>query len=93
MLFRSEGNLVQNTSLTNPNLTDNLAFAIQAQINGITYYPGLMRKIYLKPYRYSTHMRPKSLLIELGNQNNTLEEAVNAAGPIADIIAKVLEKD
>jgi stage II sporulation protein P len=89
----AEDNLVENSSLKNPYLEDNLAFSIQTQIQGLTYYPGLMRKIYLKPYRYSTHMKAKSLLIELGNQNNTLEEALNAAAPLADMIAKVVGVD
>lgn len=88
-----EDNLIPHKQLSNPYLEDNLAFSLQAQIEGLTYYPSLMRKVYLKSYRYSTHMKPLSLLIEVGTDGNTLEEAVNAAEPIADIIAKVLEKD
>ncbi|MGL6173607.1 MAG: stage II sporulation protein P [Cellulosilyticaceae bacterium] len=88
-----EDNLAPHKQLSNPYLEDNLAFSLQAQIEGLTYYPSLMRKVYLKSYRYSTHMKPLSLLIEVGTNGNTLEEAVNAAEPIADIIAKVLEKD
>lgn len=88
-----EGGIIPHKELVNPYLEDNLALSLQAQMEGLTYYPSMMRKIYLKSYRYSTHMKPLSLVIEVGGQNETLEEAVNAAGPIADIIAKVLEKD
>lgn len=88
-----EDNLIPHKQLSNPYLEDNLAFSLQAQIEGLTYYPNLMRKVYLKSYRYSTHMKPLSLLIEVGTNGNTLEEAVNSAEPIADIISKVLEKD
>lgn len=87
------GEIVNMQTLVNPYLEDNLAFSLQAQIEGMKYYPELMRKIYLKPYRYSLHMLPNSLLIEVGADTNTLEEAVLAAEPIADILTKVLQKD
>lgn len=80
-------------SLVNPYLDDNMAFALQAQIEGMKYYPELMRKVYLKAYRYSLHMKPMSLLIEIGAQNETSEEALRTAQPIAHILANVLEKD
>ena len=76
--------------LPNPYLQDNLAFSFQMQIAGETYYPGLTRKIYLKGYRYNMHLKPRSLLIELGAQNNTVQEAVNACVPIARILNEVL---
>jgi stage II sporulation protein P len=77
-------------SLPNPNLNGNLAFSFQAQIAANELYPGLARKIYLNAYRYSLHMKPRSLLLEVGAQNNTMEEAFNAAEPIADVLARVL---
>lgn len=80
-------------ALVNPYLEDNLAFSLQAQIEGMKYYPELMRKIYLKGYRYSLNMKPMSLLVEIGAQNETSEEGIRTAEPIADILAKVLEKD
>ena len=36
------------------------------------------------------HFCPKSMLIEVGAQTNTLEEAMNAMEPLADILDKVL---
>ena len=45
------------------------------------------RRIYLKAYRYNMHLCPKSLLIELGAQNNTEEEIHNAC----DVLAHVLD--
>lgn len=93
MSRNEQGEIIPMKWLENPYLEENLAFALQAQIAGMEYYPQLMRKIYLKPYRYSLHMVPYSLLIELGAETNTPEEALNAVKPIADIVAKVLEKD
>lgn len=89
----AEGEIVHKEGLPNPYLADNLAFSIQAQTIGYEYYPGLLRKIYCKAYRYSSHMRPNSLVVELGAQTNTGEEALNSVEPLADILAKVLQKD
>ena len=76
--------------LQNPNLDENLAFSFQMQRASYEYYPGITRKIYLKGYRYNMHYRGKTLLIELGAQNNTLEEAINACDPLAHILDLVL---
>ncbi|MCH5338590.1 MAG: stage II sporulation protein P [Acetatifactor sp.] len=76
--------------LYNENLDDNLAFSFQMQLKAAEYYPGLTRKIYLKGYRYNMHLASRYLLIELGAQNNTLEEAMNACNPLAHILDLVL---
>ncbi len=76
--------------LYNGNQGGNLAFSFQMQLAAETYYPGLARKIYLKGYRYNLHLLPRSLLIELGAQTNTVEEAMNACDPIAHILDAVL---
>lgn len=76
--------------LYNPNLADNLAFSFQMQAAADEYYPGLSRKIYIKQYRYNMHLRGRTLLIELGDENNTVEEAKNACYPIAHLLDMVL---
>lgn len=76
--------------LANPYIEDNLAFSFQLQLAAEEYYPGFARNIYLKGYRYNLHLRPKSILVEVGAQNNTFEEAKNAMEPLANILAKVL---
>ncbi len=76
--------------LYNENLGSNLAFSFQMQLKAMEYYPGLTRKIYLKGYRYNMHLCPRSLLIELGAQNNTVQEAMNACEPLAHILDMVL---
>ena len=73
--------------LENPYLADNLALSFQMQAACNEYYPGIARRIYLKAYRYNMHLCPKSLLIELGAQNNTEEELHNAC----DVLAHVLD--
>lgn len=77
--------------LQNDNLSDNLAFSFQMKLKAEEYYPGLTRKNYIHGYRYNMHLRPRTLLIELGAQNNTLEEAMNACDPIAHLLDLVLD--
>ncbi len=76
--------------LYNPYIQDNLAFSFQMQMASETMYPGLARRIYLKGYRYSLHMMPKSLLIEAGAQTNTVEEMRNTMEVLSNILYKVL---
>ena len=76
--------------LPNPYIQDNLAFSLQMQIAAQEYYPGFSRMIYLKGYRYNLHYCPKSLLVEVGAQTNTVQEVMNAMEPLADILAKVI---
>lgn len=76
--------------LYNPNLADNLAFSFQMQLAAAEYYPGFSRFVYLKGYRYNLHYLPKSLLVEVGAQTNTYQEVLNAMGPLADVLDKVL---
>ncbi|MDD6212815.1 MAG: stage II sporulation protein P [Clostridiales bacterium] len=78
-------------SLENPYLTDNLAFSFQLKVAGDTKYPDFYRRIYLKGYRYNLHFRPRSLLLEVGAQNNTWQEAANAMIPMAELLDQVLQ--
>ncbi|MCI6998334.1 MAG: stage II sporulation protein P [Eubacterium sp.] len=77
-------------SLPNPYIEDNLAFAFQMSVQAARYYPELTRCIYLKGYRYNLHVRPRSMLLEVGAQTNTVEEAMNAMEPFSVILNKVL---
>ncbi|MBO5487905.1 MAG: stage II sporulation protein P, partial [Eubacterium sp.] len=76
--------------LQNNNLQGNLAFSLQLKCKAMECYDGFTKPIYLKGYRYNLHLEKRSLLIELGNENNTVEEAKNAAKPLADVIYRVL---
>ncbi len=76
--------------LENPYIDDNLAFSFQMQVLCNEYYPGLTRRIYLKGYRYNMHLKPKTLLIELGAQTNTCEEAKNTLDILAHVLSMCL---
>lgn len=76
--------------LENDNLANNLAFSLQIELQAMKEYPTLMKRIYLKNYRYNLHLLPRALLVELGSANNTVEEAKNAMIPFAKVIYQVL---
>jgi len=78
-------------TLPNPYLPYNLAFSFQMQMAANDMFDNFTRRIYLNAFRYSLHFKPKSLLIEIGAQNNTLEEAINATYPLAEVLAGVVK--
>jgi len=77
-------------TLPNPYLPYNLALSFQMQMTANDMFDNFTRRIYLNAFRYSLHFRPKSLLIEVGAQNNTFQEAINATYPLAEILAEVI---
>ena len=79
--------------LPNPNREANLAFSFQMQLLAMKQYPGFTRNIYLKGLRYNQHVRERTALIEVGAQTNTYAEALEAMGPLAELICQVLECD
>ena len=78
------------TTLPNPNLPYNLAFSFQMQLAANDTFDNFTRRIYLNAFRYSLHFMPRSLLVEVGAQNNTFQEAINAMQPLAEILSNVI---
>ncbi len=76
--------------LPNPYLDDTLAFSLQLNLLGRERYPGLMFKNYLKNYRYNMHFTGHCMLVELGTQNNTVEEAQNGVKLLASLLYELL---
>ena len=61
------------------------------QLDAAAYFPGLTRKSYIKGHRYNLHLSPRSVLIEVGAQTNTYQEARNAMEPLAEVLNMVLQ--
>lgn len=76
--------------LPNPYQRENLNFTFQLQLAANQLYPGFARRAYLREFRYSLHMMPMSMFVEVGNQYNTFPEAARAMEPLASIIATVI---
>lgn len=77
--------------LHNPNLEGNLAFGLQLRMKSLEMFPNFFYKNYLKCYRYNLHFREKSILVEVGTDENSFESAVNAMEPLAKVIDRVLQ--
>lgn len=77
--------------LYNPYVKENLAFSLQLQLKAESYYPEFTRRIMIKAYRYNLHFKPKSALVEVGAQTNTVNEVMNAMEPLAVMIDEVLK--
>lgn len=76
------------SGLEHPNWRQNLSLALYLQNAICQSYPSLMRPITLTKYRYNQHLSPGSMIIEVGSNGNTLQEALaairlfgKAAGP------------
>lgn len=76
--------------LKNINKKKNLAFSLQLQAQAARKYPGFTRKIYIKGYRYNLHYRGRSLLVEVGAQNNTVKQAKASMSLLAELLNDVL---
>ena len=87
--LNENGQSVPTSGLVNNYIYENLALSLKMKLLANEMYPGFTRKNYIKPYRYSLHMRPHSLLIEVGSDANTVKEAKNAMAPLADMLIRV----
>ena len=73
-----------------PNWQENYKLA-EALTEGLNErIPGICRDIMVKTGRYNQHMSERAVLIEVGHNENTLQEALNATEPLADVIADLL---
>lgn len=63
-----------------------LATVLTGRINALA--EGLCRPVMVKDGRYNQHVSPRALLIEVGHNENTLEEALNAMPYLADALAE-----
>lgn len=69
---------------------ENLAFSFQLKLKAMENYPDFTRKNYIDAYQYNQHLRGKSVLVEVGAQNNTLQEELNAMEVLAEVLHKVI---
>ncbi|MDF2821478.1 MAG: stage sporulation protein [Clostridiales bacterium] len=80
------GKLVDLNETPNPYIAENMAFSLSLHLKALELYPSLPRRIYVRGYRYNLHFMPNTMLVEIGAQTNTVQEAKNAMEPLAKII-------
>jgi len=76
-----------------PDWNKNLTFAVALQNKVEENYKGLMRPIFFCQRKYNMHVTPCSLLLEMGTDANTLEEAVYSGRLIGDSLVELLEEN
>lgn len=69
----------------------NLRFALKIQDTASKDYPDMMRPLYFADFMYNMNINTGSLLIEVGSESNTVEEARYSAYLLAKAIAKSLK--
>ncbi len=74
-----------------PNWKENYKFALKIKNKMDEMYPGLFSKISISPQRYNQHVSDKAILVEIGSELNTLDEALVSARYFADVLAEILE--
>lgn len=70
---------------------ENLAFSFRLKLMALQCYPEFTRRNYIDAYQYNMHLRPKSVLVEVGAQNNTLQEELNAMEVLAEVLHRVIK--
>ena len=72
------------------NWEDNLRFALKIQDAASKEYPEMMRPLYFNDFMYNMNANSGSLLIEVGSESNTVEEARLSGCLLGKILAQVL---
>ncbi|MBQ8859716.1 MAG: stage II sporulation protein P [Ruminococcus sp.] len=81
------------SSYTNfPTWEDNLTFALKLQNTCESMYQGMTRPLSFGDFTYNMNANSGSLLIEVGTDANTLDEAVFSGELLGNALAKVLQK-
>ncbi len=75
-----------------PEWEHNLRFALELQRECETFYPGLMRPVLFSQRKYNMDLTRCSLLIEMGSEANTLEQACYSGRLLASALGSLMER-
>lgn len=75
-----------------PDWEYNLRFALNLQKECEDKYPGLVRPLFFCSRQYNMHKSHCSLLIEMGSDANTLDEAAYSGRLLGDVLSSMLER-
>lgn len=73
-----------------PNWQNNLNFALKIQNTAESLYPGMTRPMNFDYFRYNEYVCDGSLLIEIGTEANSIDEAVYSGQLLGTVLAQVL---
>lgn len=78
------------TVANHPNWEKNFTFAVKYQQTLEALYPGLARQLALVSSRYNQHLTTGSILLEVGTESNSLDEAKYGGSLAADALISYL---
>lgn len=78
------------TGLSHNGWSNNLSLALKLQASMNAKYPSLARPVNLREERFNQHLSSGALLLEVGTNGNTLQEAITASRYFADCLEDVL---
>ena len=81
-----------NSELTHDNWQENMKLAVKIQNKANEMYPNFMRPINLRSERFNQQLSKGSIIIEVGSNGNTLNEAIYSAKLMGNVISKLFEK-
>ena len=84
---QEKGNPIENF----PEWRYNLTFAVHLQNQLETMFPGITRPLYFCPRKYNMNLSHCSLLVEVGSDANTLEEAVYTGKCIGAALSEIMK--
>lgn len=87
MIIASANN---SASQPHPNWQENVRLALRLQSSLHTQYEGIVRPLYMVNSRYNQHLTKGSLLVEVGSEANTVEEACYSGQILGKTLAQVL---
>ncbi|MBQ1388105.1 MAG: stage II sporulation protein P [Clostridia bacterium] len=73
------------------NWEENMSLAVKLQSKAEEMYPGMTRPLYFGNFMYNMNLAPGSLLIEIGTDANTHEEAMRTGEYLGKVTAAVLK--
>lgn len=74
-----------------PDWQSNLCFALRLQQKAETMFPGITRPLNFNSVKYNMNLSHGSLLIEVGSDANTIDEAVYTGSLLGDALAELLK--
>ena len=83
--------VVSTDKLPHPDWQENLRLTLRLQQALHTNYEGLARALSITSSRYNQHLSKGAMLIEMGSEANTIEEAVYSAQVVGKTLADVLK--
>lgn len=80
------------SGLKHDNWETNLGFAYKLQQHITSIYPNLMRPLNFRSQRFNQQLSPGAIIVEVGTNGNTLEEALTGARCFAQGMADYIKK-